>query len=274
MPASEPIAIEGGIVREAGWPSPWRLSAVTAVEALPEADLKLFGSAEADILPASKLARDAHAAFKERQAGGADEAQRALLRLMHLAGFQADRLAENSGEGGFAGQAGLLAARGLANFSAYDSIAPDRRIGEFLGAAAGGAPFAGGLAWIGGLDGLPLPAPLHFILVEAANAADAGVLAAEMALATSVSLADAGKAVPVEGPVGAVLGTPLALLTPPASLEAEAIWDALSAAARVASAARQAGRLRRAVLTLNGRGRIIGSLDGNRLLRFGVSEWR
>ncbi len=57
-------------------------------------------------------------------------------------------------------------------------------------------------------------------------------------------------------------------------LSAEAVWDALSEGARIASALKAAGHLRGAVLTLRGRGRAIGPLDGDRLLRFGVSDWR
>lgn len=54
----------------------------------------------------------------------------------------------------------------------------------------------------------------------------------------------------------------------------EAVFEALSKGARAASALRRAGHLRAAVISLRGRGRVIGPLDGDRLLRFGVSDWR
>ena len=64
-------------------------------------------------------------------------------------------------------------------------------------------------------------------------------------------------------------------IVPPAGeLSAEVVWDVLGAGARVASALRSAGHLRGAVLTFRGRGRVIGPLEGDRLLRFGVSNWR
>lgn len=52
------------------------------------------------------------------------------------------------------------------------------------------------------------------------------------------------------------------------------IWEVLSAGVRQASAFRQARLISAAVLALKGRGRVIGSVDVDRLLRFGVSDWR
>ena len=65
-----------------------------------------------------------------------------------------------------------------------------------------------------------------------------------------------------------------AVLAPEGELSAEVVWDVLSSGARAAAALRTAGHLRAAVLTFRGRGRVIGPLDGDRLLRFGVSSWR
>jgi len=65
-----------------------------------------------------------------------------------------------------------------------------------------------------------------------------------------------------------------AVALPAGELSAEAVWDVLSGGARAAAALRSAGHLRAAVLTLRGRGRVIGALEGDRLLRFGVSTWR
>jgi len=65
-----------------------------------------------------------------------------------------------------------------------------------------------------------------------------------------------------------------AVTRPEGELTAEAVWDALGDGARVASSLRSAGHLKSAVLTFRGRGRAIGPLDGDRLLRFGVSNWR
>ncbi|WP_422003629.1 hypothetical protein [Pyruvatibacter mobilis] len=65
-----------------------------------------------------------------------------------------------------------------------------------------------------------------------------------------------------------------AVTRPGGELTAEAVWDALGEGARVASALRAGGHLKSAVLTFRGRGRAIGPIDGDRLLRFGVSSWR
>ncbi len=65
-----------------------------------------------------------------------------------------------------------------------------------------------------------------------------------------------------------------AVSPPEGELSAEAVWDALGQGARVASALRAQGHLRGAAITLRGRGRIIGQIEGDRLLRFGVSSWR
>jgi len=54
----------------------------------------------------------------------------------------------------------------------------------------------------------------------------------------------------------------------------EDIWDALSKGVRVLSPLREANLLRTGVLALRGRGRRIGTISEDRLLRFGVSEWR
>ena len=61
---------------------------------------------------------------------------------------------------------------------------------------------------------------------------------------------------------------------PEGELSPEVVWDALGAGARAASALRSAGYLKSAVLTFRGRGRVIGPVEGDRLLRFGVSSWR
>lgn len=52
------------------------------------------------------------------------------------------------------------------------------------------------------------------------------------------------------------------------------IWDALSVPVRQGSLLKEKKLLLNAIVCLKGRGRMIGALDGNRLLRAGVSEWR
>ena len=57
-------------------------------------------------------------------------------------------------------------------------------------------------------------------------------------------------------------------------MPADQIWEALSSGVRGALALRQARVVKAGVLTLKGRGRVIGPIDQNQLLRFGVSDWR
>ncbi len=54
----------------------------------------------------------------------------------------------------------------------------------------------------------------------------------------------------------------------------EDIWDALSKGVRVLSPLREANLVRTGVLAQRGRGRCVGHISQNHLLRFGVSDWR
>ena len=54
----------------------------------------------------------------------------------------------------------------------------------------------------------------------------------------------------------------------------EAVWDHLAVVARAAKAMVADRQILAAALTWRGRGRLIGPLNGDILLRFGVSAWR
>jgi len=54
----------------------------------------------------------------------------------------------------------------------------------------------------------------------------------------------------------------------------DAAFDALAPAVRAAQALLRSGRIAGAVVTVHGRGRAIGPLDVDMLLRHGVSRWR
>lgn len=60
----------------------------------------------------------------------------------------------------------------------------------------------------------------------------------------------------------------------PGLLPPEDIWDTLSKGVRCAVPLRDKRQFHAAAFALKGRGRIVGPLGGDRLLRFGVSEWR
>ncbi len=69
-------------------------------------------------------------------------------------------------------------------------------------------------------------------------------------------------------------GRPLATNDDDGLIDADAVWQVLSAAVRQATVLRDKRLLGAAALGVKGRGRTIGPVDGDRLLRFGVSEWR
>ena len=143
-------------------------------------------------------------------------------------------------------------------------------LGEFLAALGEGA--CGGVA-IGGVhSGMPTQGALDVVAIQSKSAAVAG-------FAASV-VADAAAGVPL--PVGpapkdrliasAWEGRPV--VTAAGLMEPDILWQVLSAAVRQASVLRDKRLLSAAALGVKGRGRTIGPVDGDRLLRFGVSEWR
>jgi hypothetical protein len=58
------------------------------------------------------------------------------------------------------------------------------------------------------------------------------------------------------------------------ALAAEVIWDALSQGARIGQRLKSQKLIEAAVLTAKGRGRTMGALKPDPLIRFGVSDWR
>lgn len=143
--------------------------------------------------------------------------------------------------------------------------------GEFLRAL--GAGQAGGVAIAGAQAHFPTSGIADRVVVQAKSAALASLAAAHVADGMTAPgmrrrrgrIADPLVARAVEG---RALVDDVGLLPP------EEIWDALSAGIRRANALLENRLLRAAALGLKGRGRTIGPIDGDRLLRFGVSEWR
>lgn len=56
--------------------------------------------------------------------------------------------------------------------------------------------------------------------------------------------------------------------------DVEAVWDVLGFGAQVALRLREENHLIACAIGLRGRGRLIGPLSGERLIRFGVSKWQ
>ncbi|ABS64134.1 hypothetical protein Plav_2525 [Parvibaculum lavamentivorans DS-1] len=143
-------------------------------------------------------------------------------------------------------------------------------LAEFLNAL--GSDVRGGVAMGGIRSGIPTRGLLDSVTVQSKSAAIAGLAAATIADAAIGAVVDSGwkprdrllELAWRNRPVSAATGF----------VEPEQVWEALSSSVRCAMAIREKRLLRAAALGLKGRGRTIGPIDGDRLLRFGVSEWR
>ncbi|WP_422562293.1 hypothetical protein [Parvibaculum sedimenti] len=143
--------------------------------------------------------------------------------------------------------------------------------GEFLRMLGEGR--SGGVALSGAQAHFPTSGVADRVVLQAKSAALASLAAAYMADGMTVPGMPRCKERIADPLVArAVEGRPLAGNT--GLLAPEAIWDALSGGMKRASLLREKRLLRAAALALKGRGRTLGPIDGNRLLRFGVSEWR
>ncbi len=101
-----------------------------------------------------------------------------------------------------------------------------------------------------------------------------GPLDATLAVAGGPALDRAAVLTPLDGPAAAEAAALARLPVPALEEGAEAIWDRLAHAARRAQALLRERRLIAAALTFRGRGRLIGPVSGDLLIRFGVSTWR
>ncbi|MBX3496439.1 MAG: hypothetical protein KF769_09375 [Parvibaculum sp.] len=238
------------------------------------ADAELLAGGSADVLPrgkAGRLTMDAHQTV--RDALPADSLPPVLAALPGaICDVVVAAMRERCGGASlFVSLDGVIAVHREAG-----SAVPPRAgllpvLREF--SAALGAELQGGV----GLGGTHSPAPtsglIDLVAVQARGAALAGLVASVLADAGDVAgvgreparlrdrLFDMGwKGRRVTGGTGLI--------------EPEAVWQALSAGVRRASALREKRLLRAAALGLKGRGRTVGPVDGDRLLRFGVSEWR
>ncbi len=101
-----------------------------------------------------------------------------------------------------------------------------------------------------------------------------GPLQTSLAVATGPALDAAAVLTPLNAPAVTEAAALARLPVPALDDGPDAIWDRLAHATRRAQSLMREGRLLAAALTFRGRGRIIGPLNGNLLLRFGVSAWR
>lgn len=192
------------------------------------------------------------------------------------------------------GQAAAEAARafgGMVDGAAIGAATADWLLARGLHAAGGGAVIRvaqdHSMAWIGpvsrAVEGLERP-PVSIDLVRDLGGAGkrglamagrrAGEVPAPGGLADIVVVlaASALRArIAARAIAGAITAGPQA---DPGPIPAERIFEALSAGARLAQRHRAGRLIEAAVLTAKGRGRAIGPVKPDALVRFGVSEWR
>ncbi len=101
-----------------------------------------------------------------------------------------------------------------------------------------------------------------------------GPLDVSLAVASGPAFDAAGAVTPLGGAAAAEAAAFAALPVPVLDEGAEAIWDRLAHGARRAQALIREKRLVAAVLAFRGRGRLVGPVAGDLLMRFGVSAWR
>ena len=140
-------------------------------------------------------------------------------------------------------------------------------------ARALGPGIQGGVALGGIHSAMPTQGALDLAAVQSKSAAHAGFAAALVADVAAAGFTPPKGDMPRDRLLAAGWAG-RAIARAPGLVEPEAIWDALSASVRQASALRDRRLLSAAALGFRGRGRTIGPIDGDRLLRFGVSEWR
>lgn len=143
-------------------------------------------------------------------------------------------------------------------------------LGEFIGALGSGVQ--GGAA-IGGIrSGIPTCGLLDIVAAQSKSAALAGLTAVAVADAALAATGSSGHT--PRDKLMALGWRGRAVSAATGFIEPELVWEALSLSFRRGTALREKKLLRATALGLKGRGRTIGPIDGDRLLRFGVSEWR
>ncbi len=232
------------------------VSALQQAAADAEGDIDLISQGNLDVLPRSEAARTAlEAARTAANAGYPDHSVAAANYA--LAGAMADVAVRHMGEKAQLTSAYAIAGECGAFSVLQDAVldVPSRLRGTlWLEMIRGLRPgvIKGGIAVAGGRVPNSADGDADIVAVYARSGAEAALSA--ILIADSVELSgDARRS------------------TIPAT---EDIWDALSKGVRVLSPLREANLLRTGVLALRGRGRCVGHIAQDRLLRFGVSDWR
>ncbi|MCE7999864.1 MAG: hypothetical protein HEP70_13470 [Rhodobiaceae bacterium] len=221
-----------------------------------DGDMHLIGQGHLDVLPRSEAARTALEAARTAVHAGHPEHSVAAARYA-VVGALADQTVRHMGEGASLTSAYVVSGEcGAFNigFDAVLDVPSEQRGALWLEMIRGLRPGAvkGGIAVAGRRVPDSADGDADIVAVYARSSVEAALSA--ILIADSVDLPDRAKKQVI-----------------PAT---EDIWDALSKGVRVLSPLRQANLVRMGVLALRGRGRCVGHIAENRLLRFGVSDWR
>lgn len=144
-------------------------------------------------------------------------------------------------------------------------------LGEFVRALDGGVE--GGVALAGQTCLFPTLGAADSVAAQGKSAALAAFIAATMADAMTLPAAKPRRTRIVD-PLAAHAWEGRTVAGASGLIPSGEIWEALSKGMKCASALREKRLLGAAAFALKGRGRTVGSIDGDRLVRFGVSEWR
>lgn len=221
-----------------------------------EGDVDLIAQGHLDVLPRSEAARTAlEAARTAVHSGHAEHSIEAAQYA--IVGALADQTVRHMGERGGVASAYVVSGEcGAFNigFDAVLDVPSELRGALWLEMIRGLRPgvIKGGIAVAGRRVPNSADGDADLVAVHARSGAEAALSA--ILIADSVNLSDRAKKQAI-----------------PAT---EDIWDALSKGVRVLSPLRQANLVRTGVLALRGRGRCVGPIAQDRLLRFGVSDWR
>lgn len=238
---------------------------------IEDAELLVKGG---DVLPrgiAGRHALEAVAPFRDVQGGDLPPSLAALPGAICDTVLDAMRCA--AGETEF-----VIVALGNAAAIYQESgiaIPPDADMPPVLAefARALGPGIEGGVALGGIHSSMPTCGALDMVAVQSKSAAHAGFAAVHVADAAAAGFSPPRDGMPRDR-LFAAGWSGRVVACAPGLVEPELIWDTLSAAVRRASSLRDRRLLSAAALGFKGRGRTIGPVEGDRLLRFGVSEWR
>ncbi|MGV8996822.1 MAG: hypothetical protein ACOH12_07750 [Parvibaculaceae bacterium] len=238
-------------------------------------DADLLSRGSFDILPRGSAARQAlEAARSFSLSFGALDAPPLLVALPGAVCDEVMRAMRHAGKLSFAaatsGDALAFHVAGVVLPS--DLVSLPLVMGEFV-QALGARIGEGGVALSGAGRHFPTSGVADLVAVQSDSAAQASLVAAALADAAQWSSAKPSRRRIADPFVARAYEnhprTEHAGLMPP-----EDIWETLSKGVKRANQLRDKRQLQACAFGLKGRGRIVGPLGGDRLLRFGVSEWR